>query len=297
VARGGAPGGRAAFAPGTLLEALRARTAEALRCGALEPIPTRCEEVPDAGVSFLVRVVAGLARKARAAGPAAPPPANPFLPHDPDLFVAEVSETHLALLNKYNVVDHHLLLVTRRFEEQEAPLGLRDFEALLACMAEFDALGFYNSGPEAGASQRHRHLQLVPVPLGSGPARLPIDPLLAGGRLSAGPGRAPGLPFRHAAARADDLAALPAGAAAGLALERHRALLAAAGAGGPARPYNLLLTREWMLVVPRVRESFESVSVNALAFAGSFFVEDEERLAAVLRHGPMAFLRNTALPA
>jgi len=280
--------------PGTLFEALRGRTAHALRCGALEPIPTRCEEVPDGGVHFQAHVVAGLARKARAGAPASPPPANPFLPYDPDLFVADVSETHVALLNKYNVVDHHLLLVTRRFEDQEAPLGPRDLEALLACMAEFDALGFYNSGPEAGASQRHRHLQLVPVPLGSGPGRLPIDPLLAGASRAGGSGLAPGLPFRHALARADDLAALPVGRAAPLAVERLRALLAAAGAGSPPGPYNLLLTRDWMLVVPRTRESFEAVSVNALGFAGSFFVPDEARLATLRRHGPMAFLRNTA---
>jgi ATP adenylyltransferase len=288
--------GACALEPGTLLAALRERTAHALRCGALEPIETRCERVPDAGVAFEVRVASGLARKPRASRPGAEPAANPFLPYDPDLFVADISESHVALLNKFPVVEQHLLIVTRAFEEQGDPLGLRDFEALLACMAELDALGFYNSGPEAGASQRHRHLQLVPVPLGPGPARLPIDPLLAGTRALAGAGRAPGLPFQHALARADDLAALPPARAAALALERQRALLAAAWAGDPPGPYNLLLTREWMLVVPRTRESFESVSVNALGFAGSLFVQDEGRLASVRRCGPMAFLRHTAPP-
>jgi ATP adenylyltransferase len=295
VARDAAPGGRSLEA-GTLFAALRERSARALRCGALEPIETRREVVPEGGIPFEVRVVAGLSRKPRAGRAGPQPAANPFLPFDPELFVADVSESHVALLNKYPVLAHHLLLVTRTFEEQEAPLGERDFAALLACMAELDALAFYNSGPEAGASQRHRHLQLVPVPLGPGPARLPIDALLARARLEGGRGRAPGLPFRHALARADDLAALPPPRAAALALERHRELLAAARAGGPAGPYNLLLTREWMLAVPRTRESFESVSVNALGFAGSLFVPDEARLAAVRRHGPLAFLRHTAPP-
>ena len=34
----------------------------------------------------------------------------------------------------------------------------------------------YNSAPAAGASQPHKHLRLVPLPLG--PLRLPIEPLL-----------------------------------------------------------------------------------------------------------------------
>ncbi|NIO40609.1 MAG: phosphorylase, partial [Burkholderiales bacterium] len=38
---------------------------------------------------------------------------NPFLPYGKDLFVSDISETHLALLNKFNVIDYHLLIVTR----------------------------------------------------------------------------------------------------------------------------------------------------------------------------------------
>ena len=41
---------------------------------------------------------------------------NPFLPYDPDLVVADISDTHVALLNKFNVIDHHLLIVTRCFK-------------------------------------------------------------------------------------------------------------------------------------------------------------------------------------
>ena len=61
---------------------------------------------------------------------------NPFLPYDEELFVADLSDTHVALLNKYNVLDHHLLLVTRAFEEQESLLTRGDFEALAARLIE-----------------------------------------------------------------------------------------------------------------------------------------------------------------
>ena len=38
-------------------------------------------------------------------------------------------------------------------------------EEMNAILAEFDGLGFYNGGETAGASQPHKHLQIVPLPL------------------------------------------------------------------------------------------------------------------------------------
>jgi ATP adenylyltransferase len=49
---------------------------------------------------------------------------NPFLPCEQDMFVADVSRSHLCLLNKFNVIDHHLLIVTREFENQECLLRI-----------------------------------------------------------------------------------------------------------------------------------------------------------------------------
>ena len=61
-------------------------------------------------------------------------------------------------------------------------------------------------------------------------------------------------------------------------------------------PYNLLLMREWMLLVPRSRERFDSISINALAFAGSFFVKDDAQLERVRQAGPIAILREVSSP-
>ena len=57
------------------------------------------------------------------------PPANPFLPYDEALWVAHLSASHALLLNKFNVVAHHLLVVTRAFEPQAAPLSAGDMAA------------------------------------------------------------------------------------------------------------------------------------------------------------------------
>jgi ATP adenylyltransferase len=306
----------AIFVPGTLWARVQTVSERALQSGVLQPIPTDFEHVADGGIRFLVRIVRHLARKPRRANPDAAPAAarpNPFLPYDPAMYVADASSTHVCLLNKFNVVDRHLLIVTRAFEDQETPLTQLDFEALWTCLAEDEGLGFYNSGAVAGASQPHKHLQLVPLPLDPTGLSLPIAPLIDAAEISGNVGRLDSLPFSHAIAALDaDVDTSTAGArratishaiiaepqrAAAQSLDLYRRLLQAVGVIWPAdggrfaKPYNLLVTRRWMLVVPRSRECFQSISCNSLAFAGAWLVRDEPELELLKRHGPLAALR------
>lgn len=289
--------------PGTLVERLGLTRARALELGALQPIATQEVHIADGGVTFLVRQVDSLARKAaERAGPLGPPKeakpqASPFLPPEPELALGALSATHFAVLNKYNVLDSHLLIVTRALVHQETLLTLADLEALALCLGELDGLGFYNGGAAAGASQSHKHLQLVPLPLAADGPGVPMEPLLEAR------GRAGGtsLPFPHAFARLRGW-----GYAQGVdAPELHRVYLDLLGRigirpipgdGGPwqSGPYNLLVTRRWMLAVPRKAEVVDGISVNALGFAGSLFVKDAEGLAAIRRRGPMALLCEAA---
>jgi ATP adenylyltransferase len=191
---------------GALWPAIVRQTAHALDCGALLPIQTTRTTIDDGGMRFVVRQISSLARKEkdeqqRKAGSTSARASNPFLPYDPDLFVADLSDTHLVLLNKFNVIDHHVLIVTRRFELQQALLNLADFCALFTCMTQFDSLGFYNGGPEAGASQPHKHLQIAPLPLDDITPQLPIEPLLASACMDGSVGTVPGLGFSHASIR------------------------------------------------------------------------------------------------
>lgn len=288
--------------PGTLRQAIAQQTARALRSGALRPIETVQQSIEDGGVRFVIRQVSSLTRKDQA-GTTRTPGDDPFLPYDPDLFVADISDTHLALLNKFNVLAHHLLIVTRRFEPQEALLTVADFAALLACMAEFGSLGFYNGGKVAGASQAHKHLQIVPLPFTEDGPALPIGPLLASARIAGGICTVPGLTFAHAFAPLDLLAA-PAHEMADAACRHYRALLDAVGiraldTDGELRqsaPYNLLAMSAGLLLVPRSREFVDGISVNALGFAGSLFVRDTAQMRIVERLGPMHLLRQAAAP-
>ncbi len=129
------------FEPGTLRHRLRATTAQALRDGALQSIDSEALLLEDRGIPFLVRMVSHLRNK-----PSGKDPRNPFLPYEQALYVADASSTHVCILNKYNVVDLHFLIITRHFEHQETLLTLGDFQALWRCLGEFDSLGFYNSG-------------------------------------------------------------------------------------------------------------------------------------------------------
>lgn len=81
-------------------------------------------------------------------------------------------------------------------------------------------------------------------------------------------------------------------------LENYAALLDGVGLGKASderRKYNLLATLRWMMLVPRSREHFEGISINALGFAGELLVMDRDQLATILRHGPMAALEAVAI--
>jgi sulfate adenylyltransferase (ADP) / ATP adenylyltransferase len=313
--------------PGTLLEAAVRQSERARQSRALEACATTEWTVADGGVSFVVsraerypgksqdnqsqdnQSQADPPQDSEAPCPSADPDSNPFIGYDDDLFVADVSATHVCLLNKFPVMANHLLIVTRTPESQENVLNLEDFEALfigLAGLGGLGFLGFYNGGRVAGASQPHKHLQLVPLPIGRDGPALPMEPLIAAARAGCLVDAMPGVPFRHAFAWLDpDLKERPLAAAAA-AHDVYLGMLDALfpspaeapwkrGERQPA-PYNLLVTQRWILLVPRAADEFASIPVNALGYAGSFFIWSDEQWDALRAHGPMTVLAAVALP-
>jgi ATP adenylyltransferase len=292
--------------PGTLWTKVTQQTDYARQCGALQSIETDYEFIEENGIVFLVRTLANLARKETAKlqqhhlEKKTGKDFNPFLPYEKDLFVTDLSPTHLCLLNKFNVVDYHLLIVTRTFEEQENLLNGEDFAALWACMQEIDGLAFYNGGKIAGASQRHKHLQLIPLPFIPEESYLPIEPAIASAVFENGLGKIPSFPFRHALAKLDLNSPQTVTEAVSKMISHYHYLLDAVGL--PVREnhqrqpgaYNLLATREWMLLVPRSQESFHSIPVNSLGFAGSLFVRDRQQKELLQELRPLNLLRNVA---
>lgn len=364
-----------------LLELANATSARALAAGSLAPLATTTSVHPDHGISFLLHTLSG-PRKPTAADPTAPARApdadsapkkrfNPFLPYEQSLFVADAPPAHVVLLNKFPVMAGHLLLVTAAYEAQSSLLTAADLDAAWAVLAGVDGLAFYNSGRMAGASQHHKHLQVVPTPLapfeggtadgtcdgnggGSGACggRTPVEAALRASAPSSGSDdlyTVAAFPFAHAACRVDDIPHSSGGGgvnAGAVLMERYTRMLhtflrdipglaeAGAAAGGGAAdvdetsstavadadaqpvidgdgaprpspsiavgrspfPYNLLLTREHLWVVPRRAECVGGVSLNSLAYAGAILVRDVAQAEAVLGGGGIAALAACAFP-
>lgn len=286
---------------GVLWSRLVARTTAAQAGGHQYSLPTHGETFDENGLPYLIRVVDNLSRKDQDRLDAAhvadekAHPFSPFLPPEEHLFVSDLSPTHFAVLNKFNVLDHHLLVVTRQFEEQREPLNAADFDALWNCLTDFPALGFYNGGEASGASQRHKHLQVIPLDSADPTHWLPWLELYQRDARAGTITHVPELTFSHALlglAINDTAIAGQQLEAAYWSLLHHLDWIE----GTPEHPrpqaYNLLVTPRWMALIPRVAECWDSVSINALAFIGALLVRNEAQKEALLGAGPLPALRS-----
>ena len=256
----------------------------ALRAGALVPLATRTEP-PRGWQPFVVRRL--LSRPPLHLSQAGPR-RNPFLPWDRPLEVDRLGEQHVLLLNKYPVQECHLLLISREWRPQRGWLEDADWQAVGMLAADTGGLWFFNSDARAGASQPHRHLQLLPRRTGE--PSCPLETLLQhqlregtrpwpwAYRLSPrqDPGGGADLPRLYA----DHCAALGLGTAADDPQPRHS--------------YNLLFDDHWFLTVRRSRESCAGFSVNGLGFAGYLLRTDRCDLDWLVRQGPWALLAEVA---
>jgi sulfate adenylyltransferase (ADP) / ATP adenylyltransferase len=207
----------------------------------------------------------------------------------------------LCLLNKFNVVNNHLLIVTRDFEEQDNLLTLNDFIALWACLQEIDGLAFYNGGELAGSSQRHKHLQIVPLPFIPDTEFLPIAPVINRVQFKNSLGTIPSFPFQNAIASLDLTSFNNPLIAAQSMLDCYYSLLENVGfileKNQIQQPgaYNFLATKKWMLIIPRSQESYLKISVNSLGFAGSLFVKNQASFDLLKELTPIKLLSEVAV--
>ncbi|WP_114992868.1 ATP adenylyltransferase [Synechococcus sp. UW179A] len=272
------------------------RSEQAQNCGALIPLSTSTIELsgPRAEQFELRQLNAALPKHHRPEGPNP----NPFLPWDSQLEVERIRNNHVLILNKYPVERGHMLLITQDWASQVHWLQPDDWRALVLVDNDSTGLWFFNSGPRAGASQPHRHLQLLPrhpgericprlswfkerllVPKGSTGDRSIFDPLINSCVIAE----------RPLTSNPDDE---------GIILhDLYRSLASQLGLGDrftqqpPAVPYNLLLTRSWMALIRRSRDRVKGFSVNALGFAGYLLATQRSELAWLKSHGGEQLLR------
>jgi len=121
--------------------------------------------------------------------------------------------------------------------------------------------------------------------------------------LKDGVGNIPGFPFIHAFIRLNPRWMKSAHESARVTLKLYHDMLDALSLQGigmikgrrQGHPYNLLVTREWMLLVPRSKEFFDSISVNSMGFAGALLLRNKEEMKALKKYGPMKVLESVAL--
>ena len=281
-----------------LFEQIQQTTLQARELGALVSLTTQQTSIEDHGIEFMVRILEKITTKENHQKENIKQNINPFLPYDERLFVTDLSASHVCLLNKFNVVDNHILIITRDFQSQTDWITPTDFVALATCMQEIDGLAFYNAGKFAGASQPHKHLQLIPFSEDINAFDIPIEKAIANLTFTdSEPTEIDIFPFRHA------IAQIPENYDGKTLFEIYENLLKhlnfidqALTPGEQTQPYNLLVTRRWMLVVHRCKDSYEGISVNSLGFAGALLVRDLPHLEFLKTLTPIQLLAKVAQP-
>lgn len=207
------------------------------------------------------------------------------------------------MLNKFAIVPEHFLLITRTFKQQTHLLGADDLAAAHACVRAYHEQGgqelfvFFNSGEHSGASQPHRHLQLLPVDKmreGLEDEAGGVGWSVLADRLTEGDGRAE-LPLATFAERIAEDVTPEALRAAYVGLYRRACAAAGqdeselgdlAGDDVPAKiSYNLGMTRASLVVCPRVAEGdvlrsrdgeeVGRLALNGTVLAGTALVKNE----------------------
>lgn len=165
----------AAKVPANLPELVRTKFNTAKTNGDVNFYPTQVAVLKIGSVPFQLRFSPSLANKPKGPPPASDGPGNkakPFNPFEdppPTALISELQPGHRLVLNKFAIVPEHFLLITRAFKQQTHLLGADDLAAAHACARAYHEDGgqelfvFFNSGEHSGASQPHRHLQLLPA--------------------------------------------------------------------------------------------------------------------------------------
>ena len=88
---------------------------------------------------------------------------DPFIPpFAPGKLICELPPSHSLIYNKFHYVKNHLLIITKEFEDQFSSLTCEDWNQALLMIKTLKGMIFFNGGNNAGYSQRHKHMQVLP---------------------------------------------------------------------------------------------------------------------------------------
>lgn len=280
----------------TLMQEITQRLSQATTQGHLQPLQFDAHFVAVSDVDFQICLLPSFPSRAAKTSPATTTPVNnPFLPPDPQLTVGKIGSSHHLILNKFPVCERHLVIPRIDYFDQRSACQYEDFLVLTLLLAEHGGLGFYNGGPDAGASQPHFHVQWLPEGQGN-PSLQPFFETLTP-ETDQAIQRHRHWGFEHAFIYVN-----PSVDPHEYARELYHAyqlicqqLHLKADETGYMPAMNMLIQDGWMLIVPRLHDRLENISLNALSFAGVIYVRKAEYVAQIKQQGIMQLFSQVTL--
>lgn len=248
---------------------------------------------------------------------------DPFDNPPEALRISDLGPSHFLVLNKFAIAAEHFILATNDFKDQEHLLEKDDFAAIRTCIDGYEnpnggdgLFTFFNSGEFSGASQAHRHVQMIPISrmkdgLGpDSPWSVVADKLTAKDKLFGT--IVAELPFTAIARNISGMDAsqlhstyldmYQKGCRVEATITRHPKHESEPPLDGPSRiSYNLAMTKDTMVLLPRLSDKFHlqdaegkplgiKLSVNGTILAGTVLVK-EERDYQTIQKFPGALMR------
>ena len=212
-------------------------------------------------------------------------PGSDIADADPKLLVATLNDSHILVIGKFCVIGPHLLLLTKdSYRRQRKSLDADDLAAAYSVITTLNPqhFAFYNCGLAAGASRQHKHIQILPRPGPMFPDKPDFDRSM--------------IPFRFFLRYLEDVDQKP-----GQLAHIYSELLAQARVvlnipNDEDCPHNMVLVREWILVIPRRSNDFNGVTANSAGMMGYVWLGKSEELDRWKRVGPVLALAGLGIP-
>jgi len=216
------------------------------------------------------------------------PKQNPFCPWEKILEIDKIDDDHQLILNKYPVQKGHILLITNNWKPQNGWLDINDWKAIQKVNKDTSGLWFFNSSPIAGASQPHRHFQLLRR--SKDEISCPREKWFLEMKLDKD---------RDSKLKKNIFVSKFNFLENSISLyELYLELCIKLSLGDPIsdlkprHPYNLLITNKWIAIIKRSNDHIHGFSINGLGFAGYLLVTEKSDINYLKKFGPEKLLES-----
>lgn len=253
---------------------------------------------------------------------------NPFIKPEPELTIVDsLCNDYRVILNKYPNTEEHFLLVTKEFIQQDTLLKPIELQIVYTILKNINVssssnniesekvnfFAFFNSGPESGYSQFHKHIQFMKLPENF---NIYQDEVIKGHEHyipndlndSKQPLSEKNFKFRHFILplpidfkNNDEFEEILSTMYITLirrvmnVFKEYEEIDKEFKFTGKIS-YNFLMTNKWMMIIPRRNAKFNGIWQNSLGYMGLFSVKNDEVKKNLLDTGISNLLENCGFP-